>query len=676
MFENPPSEVRSASDVFRAAVAHHQAGRLPEAELHYRQALTLKPDFAEAHNNLGVALRAQDKLEEAAASYRKAVSLKPDYAEAYNNLGVVLRKQGKLDEAVASYRKAIACKPDDVKSHYNLGNALREQSSLDEAVASYRRALTLQPNNVDVHINLGAVQKEQGRLDEAVASYQSALALRPDSAEAHANLGVMLRERGKVDEAIARLRTALALKPDDPQAHNSLGNALQDHGRLAEAGASYQHALSLQPDYVAAYHNLLYLNAYHALLDPAAYLALARGWEQSCVPAHDRQAARSRAFQNPPLSGRRLRVGYVSGDFREHAVSYFVEQLFNFHDRGRIELFAYSFHPRVDAATARCQNLAEHWARTFGMSDATMRDRIEADGIDVLVDLSGHTAHNRLGVFARRAAPVQAHYLGYFASTGLTEMDYWIGDEVLNPAADDAQFSESVWRLPRTWVSYEGQAEAPRPDQPAADATVWMGSFNNLGKLTPATLALWARVLHAVPAGRLLLKTKQLADAGNRQRIVDAMAAHGIAPDRLELNDATATSSWSTHMAYYYRLDIALDPVGGVGGGTTTCDALWMALPVVTLSGDRMASRMTHSMLVGLGHPEWVAHSDEAYIETVAALARDADVRRNLRDTQRARMAQSPLCDASDLAKALENAYFAMYARWHGAKNKPPRPAG
>ena len=220
-----------------------------------------------------------------------------------------------------------------------------------------------------------------------------------------------------------------------------------------------------------------------------------------------------------------------------------------------------------------------------------------------MIDLSGHTAHNRLGVFARRAAPVQAHYLGYFASTGLAGMDYWIGDEILTPATTDSHFSEQVWRLPRIWVSYDGRADAPVPDwRPSQGGAVWLGSFNNLGKLTPATLALWAQVLHALPQGKLLLKTKGLSDTGNRQRILEAMSGHGILPDRIELQDSSATPGWPAHMAYYDRLDIALDPVGGVGGGTTTCDALWMGVPVITLEGDRMASRMTASMLDAIGH--------------------------------------------------------------------------
>ena len=255
-------------------------------------------------------------------------------------------------------------------------------------------------------------------------------------------------------------------------------------------------------------------------------------------------------------------------------------------------------------------------------------------------------------------------------------MDYWIGDEILTPHSTDSHFSEQVWRLPRVWVCYDGNAGAPLPEwQPAADGSVWIGSFNHLNKLTPETLALWARVLHALPEGRLLLKTKQLADAGNRQRIIDAMAAQGVAANRIELQDGSSTPDWPAHMSYYNRLDIALDPVGGVGGGTTTCDALWMALPVVTLSGDRMASRMTASMLTALGHPEWIARSQAEYVDTVVALARDAHLRKSLRETQRACMAHSTLCNAHDLAMKLEDAYFEMFGRWLDGKHEPIRPA-
>ncbi|OGT03402.1 MAG: hypothetical protein A2Z65_07845 [Gallionellales bacterium RIFCSPLOWO2_02_58_13] len=464
-------------------------------------------------------------------------------------------------------------------------------------------------------------------------------------------------------------RQALKIKPDFVEAYSNLGNALRDLGQFDDAVASYRRALAIKPDYAEAYSNLLFLYGYHALIDSGEYLAHARDWEQSCVPAPDRQAARRRVFRHPPLTGRRLKVGYVSGDYRQHAVSYFVEQLFAHHDQTRIELFAYSTQGKRDAVTERLQALAEHWITLAGVTDAAICKRIEADGIDVLIDLSGHTAHNRLGVFARRAAPVQAHYLGFMNSTGLTEMDYWIGDEILTPVETDSHFSERVWRLPRVWVSYDGKT-APLPNwHPSQDGAVWLGSFNNLGKITPATLALWAKVLHALPEGKLLLKNKELASAGNRQRILDAMAGHGIAPDRIELQDSSATSDWSAHMAYYDRLDIALDPVGGMGGGTTTCDALWMGVPVIALEGDRMASRMTASMLDAIGQPDWIARSEAEYIGKVVALARDVEQRKSLRHGQRNRMGSSKLCDATDLVKSLESAYSEMFEQWFSKKN-------
>jgi predicted O-linked N-acetylglucosamine transferase (SPINDLY family) len=355
----------------------------------------------------------------------------------------------------------------------------------------------------------------------------------------------------------------------------------------------------------------------------------------------------------------------LSGDFWGHALSYFVNQLFAHHDRDRIELFAYPTQISRYHLSESIRSHAEHWSPVHQLSDVALCDRICRDEIDVLVDLSGHTGHNRLGAFARRAAPVQAHYLGFMASTGLSQMDYWIGDEVLTPPETDSHFSERVWRLPRVWLAYSPGKDAPELQwRPAEDGAVWIGSFNNIGKLTPATLALWARVLHALPEGRMLLKTKYLADAGSRQRILDALDSHGIPASRIELQDQTATPSWNLHMAYYHRLDVALDPVGAVGGGTTTCDALWMGVPVVTLAGDRMATRMSSSMLDAIGHPEWIARSEQEYIEKVVALARNPQQRRQIRLSLRTEMARSPLCDAKGLATALEDAYFAMFDRW------------
>ncbi len=587
-------------------------------------------------NVYAILFLAQERWTDAEDWTRKALAIRPDYAEAYNNLGVALQGQSKPAEAVASYRQALLIKPDYAEAYNNLGNALQGQGNLDEALASYRQALLI----------------------------------KPDYAEAYNNLGVVLEGQGKLEEAVASYRQALLIKPDYAKSYSNLGNALEGQGKLEEAVASYRQALLIRPDFAEIYSNLLFHYGYQAMLAPDEYLTVACGWEKACLPMPDRETAARRTFQRPPLTGRRLKIGYVSGDYRQHAVSYFLQKVFACHDRTRLELFAYSTSGKRDAITEEYMSMVDHYVPLTRMNNGTAAARIKADGIDVLIDCSGHTGQNRLGIFALRAAPVQAHYLGFFASTGLSEMDYWIGDEILTPPETDGHFTERVWRLPRVWVGYEGKTDVPLPDwRPDPSGIVWLGSFNNLNKLTPVTLALWAKVLHALPEGRLLLKARELADDYNRQRILDTMTSHGISSGRIELHDRSVTPSWSSHMAYYNRLDIALDPVGGVGGGTTTCDALWMAVPLINMIGDRMASRMTASMLHAIGRPEWIARSEEDYVDKIVSLARNVDLRKSLRVDQRPQMAQSPLCDTQGLTKELESAYFGMYERWHdGAK--------
>ena len=345
------------------------------------------------------------------------------------------------------------------------------------------------------------------------------------------------------------------------------------------------------------------------------------------------------------------------------SVSYFLETVLIHHDRSRVEIFAYSTADKSDEVTVRLRALCDHWRDVALDNDAQICALIQGHRLDVLVDLSGHTGGNRMAVIARRAAPVQAHYLGYFASTGLTEMDYWIGDDVLLPPKANAHFSEIPWRLSRVWVSYLSPDDAPPVLwQPALDGTVWLGSFNNIAKLTDATFALWAKLLHALPQAKLLLKYKFLDEVGNLGRITSIFERCGIPADRLELRGET--KGWAQHMALYNRLDIALDPVGAHAGVTTTCDALWMGVPVVSRVGDRMAQRQGASLLTAIGHPEWVAHDDEDYIAIVAALASDVHGRAALRPLQRETMRRSALCDGKGLASALEDAYMAMFDTW------------
>ena len=640
-------------------------GKLDDAIVQFRRAIAIDSSNAVFHYNLAHALQAQGQLAAACASYRTAILLAPNHIESHSNLGHTLRTLGELDLAVESYRRAVAIAPDFAEMHFNLGVALNAQGKLDAAIESYRQAISLFGDYAQAHCNLGAALLAQNKFDEAIASYRRAIAINPGLGEAHYNMGIALQAQNKLDEAIASFRRTLEIQPKFVEGYCNLGNALRARGRLNEAVECYRHALVIKPDYANAYSNLLFLQSYHDATPPLDYLAQAQGWERACIPADIRQAARTKTFARGPLSGRRLKVGYVSGDFRKHAVSYFIEQIFARHDHSRIELFAYSNNLSRDAITERLNALTDHWIPIASLSDQEVCERMEADGLDVLIDLSAHSAHNRLGVFARRAAPVQATYL-YFASTGLTEMDYWIGDEILTPPELDNHFSEQVWRLPRTWLAYQTINDAPVPHwQPSADGTIWLGSFNNLGKLTPNTLRLWAQILHALPEGRLLLKNKELSDTGNRASILEQMLAHGIAADRIELQPG---SVWADYMAQHDRLDIALDPVGGHGGGTSTCDALWMGVPVIHLLGGHVASRFAASLLNAIGHNDWIARSEAEYIEKVVTLARNPDLRIQLRQSQRDTMAHSPLCDAFGLARALEDAYSNMFMRWYDSQ--------
>lgn len=660
-------EPGNAAALANLGSAQSVQGRSDDAMAQFERALLIKPDFAEALNNLGTLLKDRGRLAEARARYEQACVARPDFAEALSNLGTVFKAQGRLQAAAGCYDKALAARPDIAETWCNLGNVLTQQGRAGAATSCYARALVLRPHHAQALTALAALLQDSGRLDEAIACYESALVAQPGSAEVLFNLGNALQAQDRFGAARRRYEQALALRPDYAKALCNFGNLLKVQGLPQQALTCYARALAIQADYAEAWHNLLFLHAYGGVLSAENTLALARGWERACVAPEDREAAAAKRFSRPPLAGRKLRIGYVSGDFCQHAVGYFIKQVFACHDRTRVTLTAYATAEIHDAARDEFMALADHWVPLSGLSDAAAAARIGADGIDVLIDLSGHTAHNRLGVFALRAAPVQAHYLGYFASTGLSQMDYWIGDEVLTPAADDAHFAERVWRLPRVWVSYQGSARAPVSDwHPDVHGRIWLGSYNNLNKLTPETLALWAQVLQALPEGCLLLKTRELADSENRQRILDALAALGVEASRIELQDRRVTPDWASHMGYYDRLDIALDPVGGVGGGTTTSDALWMAVPVVTLRGDRMASRMTASMLAALGQADWIAEDTAEYVRKVVALARDVALRRRLRASQRQRMAHSPLGDARGLTRELEQAYVEMFERWHG----------
>jgi predicted O-linked N-acetylglucosamine transferase (SPINDLY family) len=676
---------------FELALRHHQAGQLQQAEYIYRQvlaqqpghvdalhllgvvshqngrndiavdlirqAIAAAPDFPEAYSNLGVALKALGRLDDAIAAHRQALALKPFYIEAHYNLGVALKDKGQLNDAIASFRQAIDLKSDYHEAYNDLGSALYAIGQFDEAIAAYRMAVALNPKYSEALNNLGVVYSDKGQVDAAIASFRHAIAISPGFAEAYSNLGTALQSKGQIDDVIAAFRQAITLKPDHPEAYNNLGNALHSTGQLDAAVAAFRQALTLKPDYPEAHSNLVFTLHFHPAYDVQTVAEEHRRWNLRHAAALKRL---TQPHGNDRSPERRLRIGYVSADLREHPVGRFLLPLLAHHDQAQVEIYVYAQVLVPDALTPRLRAHAAVWRSLVGLSDEKAADLIRQDQIDILVDLAGHTAHNRLLVFARKPAPVQVTCLGYPNSTGLSAMDYRLTDAYADPPGHtESQHTERLIRLaPCAWCYQPGAAPA-LAEGPAGPIT--FGCFNNLAKVTEPMLKVWGRILRAVPQSRLLLKAFGLGSASTRERVLGLFGQEGIAPERLEMRGYEP--GYDGHLALYGRMDIALDTFP-YHGTSTTCEALWMGVPVVSLAGSSHVSRVGVSLLSNSGLAELVAGTEDDYVRIAVDLAGDRPRLSHLRATLRQRMAHSPLMDAPRYARNVEAAYRDMWRQW------------
>jgi protein O-GlcNAc transferase len=641
---------------YNLGVALKSVGLLEDAAASYRRALKIKPDYAEAHSNLGNVLKDLGRLDDAVASYRRALALKPDSADAHNNLGTILKDLGRLDDAVVSYRRAIEVKPDFADAHYNLGNALKDLGQLDDAVVSYRRAIEVKPDFADAYNNLGTALKDLGQLDAALASYRRLIELKPDFAEAHNNLGVALKDLGQLDAALASYRKALGLKPDYAEAHNNLGNVLKDFGQHEDALSSYRRALEIKPDLAEARSNLLFSLNYTANHVSSDCLAEARQYGRMADEKATSPFSSWQCVAKPEL----LRVGLLSGDLCNHPVSYALKSLLERLNFSRIELIAYSTGREVDDYTALIKPYFATWKQLYGLSDEAAARLIHTDGVHILLDLSGHTAHNRLPVFAWRPAPVQASWLGYFATTGIAEMDYLLTSEVAVPMAHRGQFTENVWYLPDTWLCFAApDADLPVVSLPALqNGYITFGCFQRLDKVGNDVLTVWAKILTALPEARLNIACRQLGDPVLAARFVERLLAHGIDPARVATHGPA--KSREEYLTRYLEVDVMLDsfPYPGV---TTTCEALWMGVPTLTLSGDTLLARQGAGVLTAAGLANWVATSLEDYVDKAIEVAGDLAKLAKLHAGLRQQVLASPLFDAPRFARNFEDALWGMW---------------
>lgn len=572
------------------------------------------------------------------------------------------RVAGRLAEAETIYRKLLARRPDDPAALHGLAIVAIQAGHPGPAAALLRRALALQAT-ADRLVDLGWALGLSGDRDGAIAAERQAIALDPGHAQAHYNLACDLHAGNRLTEAITHYRRATALAPGHVDAQNNLAQALLAAGEVAAALAAFAAAERLAPGDAALASNRLLALHYDPAIAPAELAEAHRAWGRR----HGR-APPPAPYPNPRDPDRPLRIGYVSPDFARHPVGWFLTGVLRHRDRAAFHVTAYSSRRGEDDMTAAIRGLVDRWRPVAALSDETLAAQVWADGIDMLIDLAGHTMGHRLGVFARRPAPVQASWIGWIDTTGLPAIGHLISDQVEVPEGSEGHFTEKLVRLPTGAMCY-----APPPDAPAVapppvtlGAAPTFGCFNNLSKVNDAVVALWARLLQAVPEARLLLKSKALGDAGVAERYAARFAARGIARERLILE---GRSPHHEMLARYGDVDIALDPFP-YSGGLTSAEALWMGLPIVTRDGDRMVARQTAGFLATIGRGEWVARDGDGYVATAIALIRDPDRLAAMRAGQRARMAASPLVDAGQFTPALEAALRAMWRGWCAAPGR------
>ena len=605
----------------------------------------------------GLAEHRAGRPQVAAARYRQALARDPNHADALHLLGLIQHQLGQSAAAAELIDRAVHVRPNLPPFWVNLAAVRVALGQDDRAADALTAAVRLDPAHADAHAHLAAVLTRLARLPQAVAAWDDRLRLRPGDADAHFQRGLLLWRLFQWGPSAAAFERALAIKPDHHEARRNLAGTLNALRRTDDAIAQFRRLLTAAPAALASpYHSNFLLALQYAPTPPTDALAESVRWAQT----HGNVTP----LPPPPahVAGRRVRIGYASPDLRDHPVGRLIEPLLAGHDREHFEVHCYSDWPTPDPITRRLRDHVEHWHPTGGTTDAALADRIRADGIDLLVDLAGHTAGHRLLTLARRPAAVQATYLGYPATTGLPAIDYRLTDAVADPPGPtDAAHTERLVRLPGCFVCFAPPMDAPdvAPPPAVADGHVTFGSFNAAAKLSPATVALWANVLRTVPTARLVLKATGLQDVTTRDGLLAEFAAVGVDPGRVTVLPTEMDPR--DHLARYAAVDVALDPTP-YHGTMTTLDALWMGVPTVTLAGQTHVSRVGATLLTHAGLPEFIAGSVDEYVAIAARWAGEVAALAAVRSTMRDRVRSSPLADAAAFVRSVEAAYGAMVA--------------
>ncbi|MFZ6781146.1 tetratricopeptide repeat protein [Undibacterium sp. Ji83W] len=641
---------------FNLGVTLTSLGRLDEAMSWYRKALALRPKFSHAHFNLAILLQRQSLLDEAEYHYKQTIAADSGNFSAYCNLGMICKERGKFDEAEIYFHDALKINELHVETRNNLGLILQEKNKLEEAALCFQFILKIRPDFADAYGNLGDIYKKQSRLEDAEKCYKTAISLQPDVARYHCNLGIVYHETARYLEATASYQRSLSLDANSLNLFSNMGNTYSDRGMRVEAEQSYRKALEIKPDHAETYGNLLFLLNYDPDRSAEQIFAEYQAYDEKYARQHQDTW---QVFSNDRNPQRRIKVAYVSPDFRRHSVQYFLEPLLAHHDRQAFELFAYAELKYEDEVSARYKSYIDHWIPTAGLSDTALTERIRADGIDILIDLAGHTGSNRLQVFARKPAPIQISWLGYGYTTGLKAIDYFLTDDTCAPSGAEAVFAEKLWRLETPSFAYrpaDGMGEVS--SLPALkNGYVTLGTLTRSVRLNHLTIRAWAAILKRIDGAKLLINSGNFKNADLRLDLEEKFAAFGIDKSRLEIG--YDTPPWNT----LRKIDIGLDCFPH-NSGTTLFETLYMGIPYVTLAGRPSVGLLGSSILKGVNHPEWIAQTEEEYINKVVELASNIDALSQVRDNLREEMKQSKLMDEAGFAAKVDIALRTMWTKW------------
>ena len=641
------------------AMGLHQAGRFADAAGIYQRLLEILPDSHDIRHLQGLALFDLGQPIDGIRLMEEALARNPGAGHYYNNLGSRLIDHGEFRRAEELLKHGATRSPTCPATRYNLGNALFRQGKYLPAIASYRESLALQPDFAMCDLQLGLALHNAGLRSEALAHYQAAVAAHPEDPALRINHGALLQSECDLDGAAEAFREAVRLTPQDATPLNNLAVVMKEIGDVGEATRLLRRCVELKPSSLEIHSNLILTLHYDPTATEADLTAAHEAWNRQHPSPH-------LSHTNAPEPGRRLRLGFISPDLRDHVVGRALLPSFRRFDPAHFELYCYG-NTVADAVGEEFKSGCHAWRELGTKTAAQLAEEIAADGVDILIDLALHTSDNRLDVFALKPAPLQVSWLGYPESSGVSTMDFRITDAHLEPPAGNriAHANEKAWMLPDCWTCYEPPTGYPEVNAlpSAAGKPFTFGSLNNNCKINGTVLDAWARILLATPGSRLQLLAKQ---GGHRRRFADEFARRGVDAARILFADylpAAPGLSQGALLARYHEIDLALDtfPYGGM---TTTLDALWMGMPVVSLVGQRNLGRAGLSILSNVGLADFAAPSVDAYVDLAVRTAQDTAKLARLRGELRSRMQVSPLLDAAGFTRKIEQAFRTMWVEW------------